>query len=83
MLFLATWEPRFKAIVATSTGISDPTQEAPLSPEASKAKYDQLVAAAKAEREGRAKADIKTLQAWVSTAAGRMRSASKGSLRLL
>ncbi len=64
MLFLATWEPRFKAIVATSTGISDPTQEAPLSPDASKAKYDQLVAAAKAEREGRAKADIKMLQAW-------------------
>ncbi len=64
MLFLATWEPRFKAIVATSTGISNPTQEAPLSPEAAKAKYDRMADAAKTEREGRARAGIKTLQAW-------------------
>ncbi len=66
MLFLATWEPRFRAIVATSTGISNPTQETPLSPEAAKAKYNQMVEAAKTEREGRAKAGIKTLQAWCS-----------------
>jgi fermentation-respiration switch protein FrsA (DUF1100 family) len=64
MLFLATWESRFKAIVATSTGISSPTQEAPLSPEAAKEKYDQFVLTAKTEREGRAKAGIKTMQAW-------------------
>jgi dienelactone hydrolase len=32
MLFLATWEPRFKAIVATATGIEPPV-EVPLSPE--------------------------------------------------
>jgi fermentation-respiration switch protein FrsA (DUF1100 family) len=64
MLYLATWEPRFKAIVATATGISNPTQEAPLSPEAAKAKYNQMSEAAKTEREGRAKAGIKTLQAW-------------------
>jgi fermentation-respiration switch protein FrsA (DUF1100 family) len=62
MLFLATWELRFNAIVATSTGISNPTQEAPLSPEAAMAKYDQLAAAAKTER--RARAGIKTMQAW-------------------
>ena len=64
MLFLATWEPRFKAIVATSTGISNPTKEAPLSPEAAKAKYDQMAMAAKTEREGRARAGIEILQAW-------------------
>jgi uncharacterized protein len=64
MLFLATWEPRFKAIVATATGIEPPVVGPPLSPEAAKAKYDELVTASKKERAGRAAAGITTLQAW-------------------
>ena len=64
MLFLATWEPRFKAIVGTAIGIEPPVEGPPLSAEAAKAKYDELVAAARAERAGRAVTGIKTLQAW-------------------
>jgi fermentation-respiration switch protein FrsA (DUF1100 family) len=64
MLFLATWEPRFKAIVATATGVEPPVEGPPLSPEGAKSKYDALVAASEKERAGRAAAGIKTLQAW-------------------
>jgi uncharacterized protein len=64
MLFLATWEPRFKAIVGTAIGIEPPVEGPPLSAEAAKAKYDELAAAARAERAGRAAAGIKTLLAW-------------------
>ena len=64
MLFLATWEPRFKAIVAVATGIEPPVEGPPLSPEAAKAKYDDLVAASEKELAGRAAAGITTLQAW-------------------
>jgi fermentation-respiration switch protein FrsA (DUF1100 family) len=64
MLFLATWEPRFKTIVATSTGISKSTEEAPVSEDEAKLRYNQLKEAAESEREGRANANIQTLQAW-------------------
>ena len=64
MLFLASWEPRFKAIVAVATGIEPPVEGPPLSPEGAKAKYDDLVAASEKERAGRAAAGITTLQAW-------------------
>jgi fermentation-respiration switch protein FrsA (DUF1100 family) len=64
MLFLATWEPRFKAIVGTAIGIEPPVDSAPLSAEAARERYDELVAAAQAERAGRTGAGIKTLQAW-------------------
>lgn len=64
MLFLATWEPRFKAIVATATGIESPVDGPPLSQEAVKAKYDELVAASENERAGRRAAGITTLRAW-------------------
>ena len=67
MLFLATWEPRFKAIVGTAIGIEPPVDGPPLSAEAAKAKYDELAAAARNERAGRAAAGIKTLQAWCPT----------------
>lgn len=64
MLFQATWEPRFKAVVATATGVNNPSDTPPLSPEAAKARYDEIVAAASAERQGRASADIRVLEAW-------------------
>ena len=64
MLFLATWEPRFKAVVAVSTGISPQTKEDPPSSGQAKVRYDGLLAASRAEREGRAAANIVTLQAW-------------------
>lgn len=64
MLFLATWEPRFKAVVAVSTGISPQTKEDPPSADQAKIRYDGLLAAARDEREGRAAAKLTTLQAW-------------------
>jgi dipeptidyl aminopeptidase/acylaminoacyl peptidase len=67
MLFLATWEPRFKAVVATSTGI-DPPREGErrklLTEEEAQKRYEELSAASKAEAAGRAGAHIATLQAW-------------------
>jgi dienelactone hydrolase len=64
MLFLATWEPRFKAVAAVSTGIDPPVEGAPLSAEAAQARYDALVAAAEAERTARPTKNITALQAW-------------------
>ena len=64
MLFLATWEPRFKAVVATSTGI-DPQKEGELlTREEAEKRYEELLAASNAERAARKKANITTLQAW-------------------
>jgi hypothetical protein len=67
MLFLATWEPRFKAVVATSTGI-DPPREGEqgklLTEEEAQKRYEELLAASKAEAAGRAGTQITTLQAW-------------------
>ena len=64
MLFSATWEPRFKAVVAVSTGISPRRPEAPLGVHEAQARYDELLAAAQRERAGRSAANIVTLQAW-------------------
>jgi pimeloyl-ACP methyl ester carboxylesterase len=67
MLFLATWEPRFKAVVATSTGIDPPRDGAQgklLTEEEARRRYEELLAASKAEAASRAKAQIITLQAW-------------------
>jgi fermentation-respiration switch protein FrsA (DUF1100 family) len=64
MLFQATWEPRFRAVVATATGVNNPSDMPPLSPDAARARYDELMAAARAERDGRATADIRVLEAW-------------------
>jgi pimeloyl-ACP methyl ester carboxylesterase len=64
MLFLATWEPRFKAVVATSTGIDSPKEGKPLSHEEARNRYDQLVEASRVERRDRAHANITTMQAW-------------------
>ncbi len=64
MLFLATWEPRFKVVMAVSTGISPPKEGEPLTEEEAKARYDELLAASNAERAGRAGAKITTMRAW-------------------
>jgi hypothetical protein len=64
MLFLATWEPRFKAVVAVSTGITPQRQENPLTAPGAQARHDELLEAAQKERAGRAAANIVTLQAW-------------------
>ncbi|MEO8411864.1 MAG: alpha/beta hydrolase, partial [Propionivibrio sp.] len=64
MIFLATWEPRFKAIVAVSTGIEPPVEGTPLTMQAAKARYDELVAAGKVERAARPGANITTQEAW-------------------
>jgi uncharacterized protein len=64
MVFLATWEPRLKAVVAVSTGISPPKEGALLSPGEARSRYDELLEAARAERRGRASAGITTMQAW-------------------
>lgn len=64
MLFLASWEPRIKAVVATSTGIDPPRVGALLTEEEAKKRYEELIEASKVERAGRALAQIKTLQAW-------------------
>lgn len=64
MLFLATWEPRFKAVVAVSTGIDPPREGEPLTREEAQIRYGELLAASRAERAGRAAANITTLQAW-------------------
>ncbi len=64
MLFLATWEPRFKAVVATSTGI-DPQKEGELlTREEAEKRFEELLAASTAERAAREGANITTLQAW-------------------
>ncbi len=64
MLFLATWEPRFKAVVAASTGI-DPQREGELlTREKAEKRYKELLEAANAERAARKGANITTLQAW-------------------
>jgi fermentation-respiration switch protein FrsA (DUF1100 family) len=64
MLFLATWETRFKAVAAVSTGIDPPREGEPLTQEQAQVRYEELLAASRAERAGRATADISTLQAW-------------------
>lgn len=64
MLFLATWEPRFKAVVATSTGIDSPREGKPLSPEEARSRYDQLAEASRVEERDRPGANITTMQAW-------------------
>jgi fermentation-respiration switch protein FrsA (DUF1100 family) len=64
MLYEATWEPRFKAIAVASTGVSPATDDPPPSPEAARARRDELLAAAEAERAGRPTAGITRLQAW-------------------
>ncbi len=64
MIFLATWEPRFKAIVATSTGIDSPREGKPVSPEEARNRYAQLQEASLVERTGRSGAHIATMQAW-------------------
>lgn len=66
MLFLATWELRLKAVVATSTGIDAPEEGEPLTRGETQIRYDSLVSASAAERAGRAKSNITTLQAWCS-----------------
>jgi fermentation-respiration switch protein FrsA (DUF1100 family) len=64
MLFLATWEPRLKAVVVTSTGIDPPREDLSLSVEAARARYDALRQAAAVERAGRAGAGITVMDAW-------------------
>jgi fermentation-respiration switch protein FrsA (DUF1100 family) len=64
MLFLATWEPRLKAVIATSTGIDPPREGRQMSKEEALIRYDELVSASQKERAGRTKANITTLQAW-------------------
>jgi dipeptidyl aminopeptidase/acylaminoacyl peptidase len=64
MLFLASWEPRLKAVVAVSTGISPPKEGPPLTPGEARARHDELLAASRAERMGRPSAGITTMQAW-------------------
>lgn len=64
MLFLATWEPRLKAVVATSTGIDPARDRKPLTEEEAQKRYDELLASARAEAAGRAGAQITTIQAW-------------------
>jgi fermentation-respiration switch protein FrsA (DUF1100 family) len=64
MLFLATWEPRFKAIVATSTGINPQKEGKLLTQEEAEKRYEELLAASKEERAARAKSNITTLEAW-------------------
>lgn len=64
MLFLATWEPRFKAVVAVSTGIDSPKEGKLLTKEDAEARYNELLAASEAERAGRAGENITTMQAW-------------------
>jgi len=64
MLFLATWEPRFKAIVAVSTGIDPQREEEPLTAEEAEKRYEKLLTASKAERAARAELNITTLEAW-------------------
>jgi fermentation-respiration switch protein FrsA (DUF1100 family) len=64
MLFLTTWEPRFKAIVATSTGINPQKEGNLLTREEAEKRYEELLAASKAERAARAESNITTLEAW-------------------
>ncbi|HWQ20126.1 MAG TPA: alpha/beta hydrolase, partial [Methanotrichaceae archaeon] len=64
MLFLATWEPRLKAVVAVSTGISPQRESELLTEEEAKDRYRELLSASEAERAGRASAKITTMQAW-------------------
>lgn len=64
MLFMATWEPRFKAVAAVSTGVSHQKDMDLLSDEEAKARYREILAASEAERKGRADAKITTMQAW-------------------
>lgn len=64
MLFLATWEPRFKAVVAVSTGIDTQKEGKLLTKKEAQARYSELMAASEAEAAGRNRANITTLQAW-------------------
>jgi len=64
MLYLATWEPRFKAVAAVSTGISPQRPGNPLTAGEAQALHDKLLAASQKERAGRAAGRIATLQAW-------------------
>ena len=64
MLFLASWEPRLKAVVAVSTGMSPPKEGALLTRDEARSRYNELLDASRAERRGRATAGITTLQAW-------------------
>ena len=64
MLFLATWEPRFKAIVATSTGIDSPKEGKPMSLEEAQSRYEVLLEASRVEHRDRTRAHITTMQAW-------------------
>jgi fermentation-respiration switch protein FrsA (DUF1100 family) len=64
MLFLAAWEPRFKAVVAVSTGIGRPREGEPLAREQAQVRYQELLAASQVEHASRLTANITTLQAW-------------------
>jgi fermentation-respiration switch protein FrsA (DUF1100 family) len=64
MLFLASWEPRLRAVVAVSTGISPPKEGTLLTPGETRSRYNELLEASRVERRGRSSAGITTLQAW-------------------
>jgi dienelactone hydrolase len=64
MLSLATSEPRLRAVAVASTGIDPPRPGPRLSVREAKARYDQLAAAAQAERRARDATHLTVLQAW-------------------